>query len=164
MKKIIRVLHIFILILLIALNALSCQAPGKLGPNVGTDNNVVTNDQRNPQERIGAEINQEIIKSEAAADAIVDLRGIDDATVVFWDNRAIVGVMPAGGAISEELREEVINRVKNSNPIIDEINITADKKIFVELDDLQQSLIRGKKINNISKDIEDIANAIRNTK
>ncbi|MFA5524025.1 MAG: hypothetical protein WDA24_06685, partial [Tissierellales bacterium] len=60
MKKIIRVLHIFILILLIALNALSCQAPGKLGPNVGTDNNVVTNDQRNPQERIGAEINQEI--------------------------------------------------------------------------------------------------------
>lgn len=164
MNKKVRKLHIVSLILLIILIVSSCQAPRRPGPNLGTENRDISGEHRTPQERIGAEMNQEIIKSEAAADALVDLTGVDDATVVFWGDRALVGVITPGGTISEELRKEMIKRVKNSNPTINEVDITTDKETFVELDDAQQSLIRGEKINNISKDIENISKKIKNTK
>ncbi|SCG83196.1 hypothetical protein DW1_1626 [Proteiniborus sp. DW1] len=163
MKKIVRMLHIISLILLISVVISGCQAPRRPGNDIGLENGNNTDQERTQQESRVVEVNQEVIKSEAAADSLVDLRGIVDATVVFWGDKALVGVIISEGIIVEEMRNEIENIVKESNPTITSVDITTDRNIFVELDDVQQSLIRGEQINNISKDVESILNKINNT-
>lgn len=164
MKKIAHMLHIISLILLILLITSGCQAPERPGNDIGLENINNREQERNQQESGVAEVNQEVIKSEAAADSLVDLRGVVDATVVFWGDKALVGVILSEGIIVEEMRNEIENIVRKSNPTITNVDITTDKNIFVELDDVQQSLIRGEQINNISKDVENILNKINSTK
>lgn len=163
MKKIARILHIISLILLISFVISGCQAPRRPRNDIGLENRNNTELERTQQESRIAEVNQEVIKSEAAADSLVDLRGIVDATVVFWGDKALVGIIISEEVMSEELRNEVENIVRKSNPTITNVDITTDRNIFVELDDVQQSLIRGEQIDNISKDIENILNKIKDT-
>ncbi len=164
MKKIARMIHIIFAVLLIVLSLSSCQAPRKPGTDMNTEDRNITEQEKTQQEKGITEVNQEIIKSEAAADSLVDLRGVDDATVVFWGDKALVGVVLAEETMAGELRNEIINRVRNSNPTISNVDITTERSLFIKLDDVQQSLIRGENINNISKNVEDILNRINNSK
>ncbi|WIV11255.1 YhcN/YlaJ family sporulation lipoprotein [Proteiniborus sp. MB09-C3] len=167
MNKIFRMLYSISVILLIVFIVSGCQAPRKPGPNVGTENNRTDEGQKTQQERKATEINQEVIKGEEAADSLVGLTGIDDATVIFWGDKAVVAVIVSGekeGILSEELREKIINTVKGFNPNITEVDIATDKKTFDKLDDIQQSMIRGEQIKNLGKDIEGVLNKIKNTK
>lgn len=164
MKKNVRIPHMILLIMLISLIISGCQAPRRPGNILGLDNRDNRLDEKTQQESRVIEINQEIIKSEAAADSLVDLRGIVDATVVFWGDKALVGVIISEGAMNEEMRNKIENIVRGANPTITNVDITTDSSIFMELDDVQQSLIRGEQINNISKDIENILSKINSTK
>lgn len=144
-------------IFLIILALPSCQAAKKPVPNNTTNEKELTKKIKT------TEANKEVIKGEAAADTLVDLTGIDDATVLFWENKAIVAVNVSEGregVISEDLRKKIVDTVKTFDGKITEIDITADKKLFYKLDEIQQSMIRGEKSKTVNKDIEGIINKI----
>ncbi|SDY43754.1 sporulation lipoprotein, YhcN/YlaJ family [Proteiniborus ethanoligenes] len=152
---------ILIIILFIVLILSGCQAARKPSPNNIMEEENITG------EREITEANKDVIKGEAVADTLVDLTGIDDATVMFWHNKAIVAVNVSEGeegVISEELRKKIIDTVKTFDAEVSEIDITADKKLFYRLDDIQQAMIRGKQSKTVNQDIEDIIRAIAKKK
>lgn len=154
MKRKFYLLHILPIILLIILAISGCQTARKPGPD--TD----IGDEKTSEEREESEENQEVIKGEVAADSLVDITGIDDATVLFSNNQAIVAVVLTEGELSEELKNRVIDIIKDYDEDVTRINITSDVNLFYRIDDIQQSLIRGEKSNTIDKDIENILNEI----
>ncbi len=167
MKKRVHILHIIVVILLIILVVPGCQAAKKPRPYTVTEKGKPAEKGRTTEERKTTEVNHELIKSEAASDALVGLTGIDDATVLFWHNQAIVAVnVPEGkeGVTSEELRKKIIDTVKSFDEKVTRIDITADKSLFYELDSIKQTMIRGEQTKNIDKDINNILNRINNKK
>ncbi|WP_352418466.1 YhcN/YlaJ family sporulation lipoprotein [Proteiniborus sp.] len=158
MRERVNLLHIITAFLFIILVASGCQTARKPGPNISVE------EEKTDKERKVTESNQEVIKGEVAADALVDLSGIDDATVVFSDNQAIVAVIVSEGEISEDLKRRIIDTIKDYDENINRINITADKNLFYRLDDIQQSLIRGEQNRTISEDIKNILSEINNKK
>jgi len=154
------------MILLFALLISGCQTARRLTPDTDMKNDKSV-EEKTPQERKITDINQDTIKGEAAADALVDMTGIDDATVLFWNNKAIVAVILSegdDGKISEELKETIRERIKSFNPNVSDVDITLDKKLFYQLDDIQQSMIRGEQLTSFDKNINEILNKIKNTK
>lgn len=152
-------ISVFFLFIIVFLSG--CQAARKPSPkNIVEEKNVTEN-------RIITEANKEVIKGEVVADALVDLTGIDDATVVFWHDRAIVAVNVSEGKegiLSEELRNKIIDTVKTFDARISDIDITADKKLFYKLDDIQQAMIRGEQSKTTNQDIENIIKDITKKK
>ncbi len=167
MKKRVHVLHIITVILLIILVVPGCQAARKPRPYTVAENGKPAEKGRTTEERKTTEVNHEIIKGEAASDALVDLTGIDDATVLFWNNQAIVAVNVSEGkegVISEGLRKKIIDTVKSLDEKVTIIDITADKRLFYELDSIKQKMIRGEQIKSVDKDINNILNRINSRK
>lgn len=166
MKMMIKLIRIISIVLLFVLLTSGCQTARRLTPDTDMKNDKRV-EEKTPQERKITEINQDAIKGEAAADALVDMTGIDDAAVLFWNNKAIVAVILSESdeeKMSEELKEIIREKIKSFNPDVSDIDITLDKKIFYQLDDIQQSMIRGEQMTSLDKDINRIVNKIKNTK
>lgn len=160
MKRKVSLLHIITVILLIILVASGCQAARKPGPNIDIE-------RKTAEERRATEANQEVIKGEVAADALVDFSEIDDATVLFFNNQAVVAVVLSEGkkgVLSENLKNRIIDTIKDYDENVTRINMTIDKKLFNQIDDIQQSLIRGEQSKTFSNDIEDILYRINRNK
>lgn len=154
MKKNTKYILIFIIIVFLT----ACQTNKKLNFD-----RVAEENDRNNDNNQKVEITQETIKGETIANALVDLTGIDDATALLRKDQAIVAVNVSEGeegVITEELREKIIDTVKKIEEDINEIKITADLDLFYEIDNIQQSMIRGENLDTIENDIQKIINIL----
>lgn len=159
--------NIFLFLLLMLITLTGCTAAEKPSPDL--NNMLVDQDEIDryiieDNERRKNDVSyQQVIKAEAIADALVREEKIYDATVVLYDDHALVGieiVEDIQGNISKEIREKVQSIVKEMDNKINTVTISSDDEIFNKIDKLQHSLIKGDERKNISKEIDSILKEI----
>ncbi|NLN15460.1 MAG: hypothetical protein GX185_07665 [Tissierellia bacterium] len=103
-----------------------------------------------------------LTRSEDISDLVVELYGIDDATTIVFNQEAYIAIkMGYGQQSTEYLKDTIIHQVKEKDPLIEEVYISTDPKIFKEIDDVIFNLLQGqsydrqvKKINKIGEKIK----------
>jgi len=100
-----------------------------------------------------------LIRSEGISDAVVKLFGIDNATsIIFNDKVAVALEMAEGHDFTQDVKQTVINTVKEKDSSISEVLVSDDKRIFNEIESVILALLNGEsydeQVNKISKIME----------
>jgi len=163
LKKRLKVVFVLLVLLTTSVLFFACRAAEKPNPPANDRDEVEFQDQREEIEPRQDNAYQYIARAETIADSIVDLTGVDNATVLISGTTAIVGVDVSEGTegvISNDLRNDVENVVRRTDTEIREVRITADRDLFNRIDEIEQSLMNGENANSFTKDIESIMNKI----
>lgn len=130
-----------------------------------------TNEQGMPEQEIveqdttitvGTEDREIIERAESISDLIVDLYGIDDATTVILNDTAIIGIKIAyDQKITDEIKNLIVEKVKEKDPLITNIKITDKKNLFSQIDNIITKLLQGTSYDSLVDDINKIENKIR---
>lgn len=102
-----------------------------------------------------------LIRSEGISDAVVNLFGIDNATSIIFNDKVAVGLeMAEGHEFTEDVKNSIVNTVKEKDNSISEVLVSDNKKIFNEIESVIEALLNGKsydeQVNKISNIIESI--------
>ncbi|WP_427338479.1 YhcN/YlaJ family sporulation lipoprotein [Caloranaerobacter sp. DY30410] len=102
-------------------------------------------------------------RAEKIADSIVDLPGVDDATVVITGNTALVGVdieEELEGKVVTDLKKQIVTRVKQIDKNIKNVTVTADPDLFERIDDIAQEINRGRGMSEFTDEVKEIIRRI----
>ncbi|WP_069650147.1 YhcN/YlaJ family sporulation lipoprotein [Caloranaerobacter ferrireducens] len=102
-------------------------------------------------------------RAEKIADSIVDLPGVDDATVVITGNTALVGVdieEDLEGKVVTDLKKQIVARVKQIDKNIKNVTVTADPDLFERIDDIAQEINRGRGMSEFADEVKEIIRRI----
>lgn len=106
---------------------------------------------------------REIIdRSESISDIVVELYGVDDATTVIFNDRALIGVkLSYDNKLDDNIRNNVIDVVTGFDNQITEVKVTQDNKLFMQIDDIMNELILGKSYDTFVDEINKISDKIK---
>lgn len=100
-------------------------------------------------------------KSEDISDIVVELFGIDNASTIIFNNKALISVIPAyDKELDEELRSVIEKQVLDTFSDIEEVKITDNKKIFSQTEDIIIEILQGSSYDNFVKEISGIKEKI----
>ncbi|MBS4540100.1 YhcN/YlaJ family sporulation lipoprotein [Clostridium sp. D2Q-11] len=123
------------------------------GVDEGMEDNDMTDD---TEEDMDGAMND---NSEMIADSIVEMEGINDATVVVRDNTAFVGIDAADttdGEVSDQMRQDIETKVKEEDENITEVYISAEEDLFDRINEIAQNVRQGDPIEDFGDDLEDL--------
>jgi YhcN/YlaJ family sporulation lipoprotein len=102
-----------------------------------------------------------VVRAENIADIVVDLFGVEDATALIYNESVLVGVIFSKDVESKgDTKNNILDIIKENDTDIKNIYITDDEKLFNKIDDIEQMLIRGDKVDKYSDDINKIIKQI----
>lgn len=102
-------------------------------------------------------------EGEDISNDIVGMDGVNDATVVIRDQTAIIGVDAVDatdGEVSEELRQEIESRVRETNENINEVYISSEPDLFDRIDVVAQDIRAGDPIDEFTDELDDLVDAL----
>lgn len=162
-----------LLVLFISVLLLGCQQAQKPTPKEKNDYGL-TNERRDDIEKEediqGDQVTERsmavkslIQKNERIADSLVDIPGIDNASVLVTDGTAVVAILlDEGNEFNSDIANQIESTVKRNDDDIETIVMTTDEDTFYRVDDIEQEFMRGdsmddyiKKVNNIIKSISE---------
>lgn len=104
-----------------------------------------------------------LIRSEGISDAVVNLFGIDNATTIIFNDMAAVAVEVAeDNTFTEELKQTIVETVKENDKSINKVFVTDDKQIFDEIEEVISALIDGKSYDSQVEKINSIIGKLNN--
>ena len=111
-------------------------------------------------------VDKEILtRSERIADSVVELYGIDDSVSIIFNDIAVVGVVLSyDKELDVELKEDIINRIKVTDPQIQEVNITTKEKNIKQLNEIIIGLLNGDPYDNYVEEINKIIEKVKKEK
>ncbi|KGG80555.1 hypothetical protein Y919_05470 [Caloranaerobacter azorensis H53214] len=124
------------------------------------DNEIERKDLEDVEEKTGKTLSA---RAEKIADSIVDLPGVDDATVVITGNTALVGVdieKELEGKVVTDLKKQIVTRVKQTDKDIKNVTVTADPDLFERIDDIAQEINRGRGMSEFADEVKEIIRRI----
>ena len=102
-----------------------------------------------------------VVRAENIADIVVDIFGVEDATALIYNENVLVGVIFSKDVESkDDTKNNILDIIKENDTDIKNIYITDDEKLFNKIDDIEQMLIRGDKVDKYSDDINKIIKQI----
>ncbi|RKD34288.1 YhcN/YlaJ family sporulation lipoprotein [Thermohalobacter berrensis] len=123
---------------------------------------------RNMNRDINRDMNDDLsMRAENIADSLVDIPGIDDATVVISENTALVGVQYVNGrnnGFTATMNERVEDTVRRVDRRINNVVVTADPNLFEQIDDIATGINRGRPMTGFTQEIQDILRRIQPTR
>ncbi len=127
--------------------------------DMNDDMNGGMNDGMN-NEDMGMDMNNDMAnRAESIADNVVDISGVNDASVVLRDNTALVGVVLQGDrTMTADMREKIVNDVKRVDKDIEVVKVSDSPDMFEEIDNIAQEINRGSAITDFEDDIRDLQN------
>lgn len=124
--------------------------------------NISESEQQEPAVIAGAQDQEIIERSELISDIIVDMYSIDDATTIIFNDTAIIGIKIAyNQKMNEELKNSIIEKVKESDPLINQVKVTTKANIFSQIDNILGELLQGKSYDSFVNEINKIQNKIK---
>lgn len=172
MKKMIKNISIVtLIILLVSLSIIACQPTEKPEDNNGdsyNDQNMNNNEDMNNEDMNNEDTgmgnenmngNQMDNKSEMIADKLVEMQGVDDATVVISGNTAMVGVDISGtmeGNMTDKVKNDIKSKVRETDSNIKQVMVSASPDIFNRLDNIAQKINQGDAIEGFRDEINEI--------
>lgn len=111
-------------------------------------------------------VDKEILtRSERIADSVVELFGIDDSVSIVFNDIAVVGiVLSYDKELDGELKEDIVNRIKETDPQIKEVNITKTEKNVEQLNEIIIGLLNGNPYDNYVEEINNIIEKVKKEK
>lgn len=111
-------------------------------------------------------VDKEILtRSEKISDSIVELFGIDDSVTVIFNDIAVVGVVLSyDKELDQELKDDIINRIKETDPQIQEVNITQKDKTIKQLNEIIIGLLNGNPYDDYVEEINKIIDKVKKEK
>lgn len=104
-----------------------------------------------------------LIRSEGISDAVVNLFGIDNATTIIFNDMAAVAVEVAeDNTFTEELKQTIVETVKENDKSINKVFVTDDKQIFDEIEEVISALLKGKSYDSQVEKITSIIGKLNN--
>ena len=118
--------------------------------------------ERNVTTNIGAKGTNELVdKAESIADDVVDLIGVEDATVIIYKEQVTLVVeLSQDVDFSHEMKEMIKSVVLKNETKVKNIFISNDAKLFDKVDNIAQDLIKGEDIKKYSQEIDKILKKI----
>lgn len=168
MKKYLRIVsYIAVFTLIFSVLLVGCRGAEK--PNLPRtkqgDRNIIDNEIERKDLDIVEEKSDKALstRAEKIADSIVDLPGVDDATVVITGNTALVGVdieEELEGKVVTDLKKQIVTRVKQIDKNIKNVTVTADPDLFERIDDIAQEINRGRGMSEFADEVREIIRRI----
>jgi len=129
-----------------------------------TDKNNSTKDeivQEENKDQISLDVSSKdydlLIRSEGISDAVVSLFGIDNATSIIFNDMAAVAVEVAeDNTFSEELKQTIVETVKENDKSINKVFVTDNEQIFNEIEEVISNLVDGKSYDSQVEKINSI--------
>lgn len=151
---------------------MACQPAEK--PNLPDNNNTndigrYNNNNNNMNNNMNNDMNMDnnmSARAENIADSVVDIAGVDDATVVITGDTALVGVDIAGkdnGEVTDNLKRSIINVVKKVDNRIDNVVVTASPDFFDRIDNIARDINRGKPLSGFVDEVNEIIRRVAPT-
>lgn len=165
---------IFLVILMIAAISIGCQPEDETEDNGNVDNGDNGDIDEDIEEETGdEEMDDNDItddtgegmdegmngRSEEIANSIVEMDGINDASVVIRDNTALVGVDATDtteGEVSEEMKQNIEAKVKEVDENITEVYVSAEEDLFDRINEIAQNIRKGDPIEDFADDLDDL--------
>lgn len=153
--------NIFMLLLITSLILGGCSSLENKSQNENMMENGIIQDK--PEDEISLDVGGKdydlLIRSEGISDAVVNLFGVDNATSIILNDKVAVALeMADGHDFTQEVKETVINAVKEKDNTISEVLVSDDKKVFNEIESIIIALLNGKsydeQVNKISNIME----------
>lgn len=157
-------IKIFSLLLILSIIISGCS----LGEKKNQDDNRVDEDMT--QEEIFEDISLNVsgkdyellIRSEGISDAVVNLFGIDNATSIVFNDKVVIGLeMAEGHEFTDDVKNSIMNIVKEKDSGIAEVLITDDRQVFNEIESVVEALLNGKSYDDQVNKINSIIESIR---
>ncbi|KPU28395.1 hypothetical protein TR13x_03085 [Caloranaerobacter sp. TR13] len=167
MRKNKLIIMLFIFTMIITVFTYGCRGAEK--PNLPRpkqeERNIIDNEiERKDLEDIKEESGKSLsTRAEKIADSIVDLPGVDDATVVITGNTALVGVdieEDLEGKVVTDLKKQIVTRVKQIDKNIKNVTVTADPDLFERIDDIAQEINKGRGMSEFADEVKEIIRRI----
>lgn len=147
-----RLIMLIFLLMLFALTMFGC----KKGEIIKNDENEEI--EENIATHIGTKGSNEMVdKAESIADDVVNLIGIEDATIIIYDEQLIIVVeLSQDVEFTNEIKGMIKEVAIKVEPNAKNIYVSNDLKMFEKIDDIAQGLIKGDDIKNYSQELNKI--------
>lgn len=156
-RKTIKILIAFLMALFLTLTICSCKGEEVRDEKENVGENITVN-------KGLTGVNEIVERAENIADNVVELIGIEDATAIIYNEKAIVVVgLGQGVEFSEDMKEMINAVVLGLEPNLLDVFIANDAKLFDKVDEIAQGLIKGEDIKNHSYEIEKTIKKIEKT-
>lgn len=102
-------------------------------------------------------------RAEKIASAVKTVDGVEDATVVITEKRALVGVdigKNTEGKLTDKIKDSVEAKVKETDKEIQTIGVSADPDLFTRISKVGQGIQGGKPLSEFGSEIEEIFNRV----
>lgn len=111
-------------------------------------------------------VDKEILNiSESISDNVVELYGIVDATSIIFNEEVLLGIILAEDQeMTEDMIDSIIKTIKDKNPYIENVHISLDEDIFIEIDNIVIYLLGGKSYEDYLDEINKIREKINTEK
>ena len=129
--------------------------------------NEITKDsiEDNESIEVGGLDKEILTRSERISDSIVELFGIDDSVTVIFNDIVVVGVVLSyDKELDQELKDDIINRINETDPQIQEVNITLKEKNIKQLNEIIIGLLNGNPYDNYVEEISKIIDRVKKEK
>lgn len=105
--------------------------------------------------------NSEPARADAMAEKITQIQNIRAATVVISGNTAWVGVdLNANVQMTDALKDEIANMVKNDDKTIQNVFVTADADTVTRLKNIANELAAGRPVSGFVNELNEISQRI----
>lgn len=148
---------IFLIILMISIISIGCQ-------NDDTDTNddaneEMDNEDNKDEDMTDGDMTDEDMdmNNESLANSIVEMDGINDATVVTMDEIALVGVDFNGeDKISDDMKKDIESKIKEKSDKISKVYISNEPDMYDRINTISNDVRNGNPIDDFSDDISEM--------
>lgn len=111
---------------------------------------------------VGAKDYDILNSSENISNLVVELYGIDNASSIIFNDIVVIAVeMGVDNTFTDDIKEMIIDTVLSNDTAIRQVLITDDKKIFNQIEDIIENLMKGKPYDDYVKDINRIIEKLK---
>jgi len=157
---------VFAVLLMLAVAVTGCrpaQRPDPVTPQQTTPNQEMT-DRNAPMNMQPNEVNQDLnIRADRIVNEVVKINEVRSATVVISERTALVGVNltdTTKGEINTEIKRQIEEAVRNADPQITRVSVTADPDLFKRIENIARETGRGRPLSGFGREIEELVRRI----
>ena len=145
-----KIIVLIVLVLILIFTLFGCKSKDISEEDEELGRNVTTN--------IGTKGTNKIVdKAESIADDVVDLIGVENATVVMYNEQAVIVVeLSEDVDFSNEIKETIKKIALKNESKLKSVIISNNAKLFDKVDNIAQNLIKGEDIKEYSQEINKI--------
>ncbi|NLJ78233.1 MAG: hypothetical protein GX329_02615 [Tissierellia bacterium] len=111
---------------------------------------------------VGGKDYELLVRSEDISNLVVDIYGIDDATSIIFNDMVVVGIQMAEDiALTDGVKETIINSILEDDPMIRQVLVSDNKKVFDEVEAIIYSLMNGESYDDQVKEINRIIEKLK---